>query len=156
MNKVFEFKGASKTKVTVEGNFIRLERKGFTNMMNLGLSGEKTIDLNNVTGVQMKKAGFTSGYLQFIFLGSQESKRGVFAATQDENTVMFTKKEQPMAEEIKKYVEDFLANKSKPQVASTVESVSAVDEVVRWNELMKQGVITEEEFQAKKKQLLGL
>ena len=57
----------------------------------------------------MKKAGLTNGYIQFIFVGSQESKKGVFAATQDENTVMFTKKEQPKAEEIKKYVENFLA-----------------------------------------------
>ncbi|AFQ29960.1 DUF4429 domain-containing protein [Bacillus thuringiensis] len=156
MNKEFEFKGAGKSKIVIDGNFIRISRKGFMNLMNHGLGGEKTIDLNNVTGVQMKKAGLTNGYIQFIFVGSQESKKGVFAATQDENTVMFTKKEQPKAEEIKKYVENFLANKSKPQVASTVESVSISDEIVKLNDLKEKGILTEEEFQAKKKQLLGL
>ncbi|WP_257143293.1 SHOCT domain-containing protein [Bacillus wiedmannii] len=44
-----------------------------------------------------------------------------------ENTVMFVKKEQKMARDILKY-----------------------------KELLDQGIITEEEFQAKKKQLLGI
>ncbi|MEI4827993.1 DUF4429 domain-containing protein [Bacillus sp. FJAT-53711] len=153
MNKVFEFKGAGKTIVTIDGNFIRVKRKGALNFFNHGLDGEKTIDVNNLTGVQMKAAGFTSGYIQFIFPGSKESKGGVFAATQDENTVMFVKKEQHMAEEIKKYIENFLANKSNPQVAATT---SGADEIIKYKELMDQGIITEEEFQAKKKQLLGI
>lgn len=36
---------------------------------------------------------FTSDYIQFIFIGSKESKGEVFAATKDENTVMIVKKE---------------------------------------------------------------
>ncbi|PEI77461.1 hypothetical protein CN526_26785 [Bacillus wiedmannii] len=153
MKKEFQFKSAGKSTITIEGNFIRIKRKGALNFFNHGLDGEKTIDINNLTGIQVKKAGFTNGYIQFIFLGSQESKKGVFAATQDENTVMFAKKEQKMADEIKEYIEGFLANKSKPQVAATV---SGADEILKYKELLDQGVITEEEFQAKKKQLLGI
>ncbi|MCD4643723.1 hypothetical protein AR454_16685 [Bacillus mycoides] len=153
MNKEFQFKSAGKSTITIEGNFIRIKRKGALNFLNHGLDGEKTIDINNLTGIQVKKAGFTSGYIQFIFLGSQESKKGVFAATQDENTVMFAKKEQKMADEIKEYIEGFLANKSKPQVAA---AVSGADEILKYKELLDQGVITEEEFQAKKQQLLGI
>ncbi|PHA45142.1 hypothetical protein COE68_10365, partial [Bacillus toyonensis] len=47
----------------------------------------------------------------------------------------------------------FLVNKSKPQVAA---SVSGADEILKYKELLDQGVISEEEFQAKKKQLLGI
>ena len=86
-------------------------------------------------------------------MGSQESKKGVFAATQDENTVMFVKKEQKMADEIKEYIEGFLANKGKSQVAATI---SGADEILKYKELLDQGIITEEEFQEKKKQLLGI
>lgn len=153
MNKTFEFKGSGKSVITIEGNFIRIKRKGFVNFMNHGLDGEKTIDINNLTGIQVKKAGFTSGYIQFIFMGSQESKKGVFAATQDENTVMFIKKEQKMADEIKDYIESFLSNKNSSQVAATT---SGADEILKYKELLDQGIITEEEFQAKKKQLLGI
>ncbi|PFA26739.1 hypothetical protein CN390_27865 [Bacillus cereus] len=153
MKKEFQFKSAGKSTITIEGNFIRIKRKGALNFFNHGLDGEKTIDINNLTGIQVKKAGFTNGYIQFIFLGSQESKKGVFAATQDENTVMFAKKEQKMADEIKEYIEGFLANKSKPQVAATV---SGADEILKYKELLEQGILTEEEFQAKKKQLLGI
>ncbi|MBJ8090218.1 SHOCT domain-containing protein [Bacillus cereus] len=154
MDRIFEFKGAGKTIVKIEGNFIRLKRKGALNFLNHGLDGEKTIDINNMTGIQIKKANFfTNGYIQFIFMGSQESKRGVMAAATDENTVMFTKREQKMAEEIKEYIESMLVNKSRPQVAA---SVSGADEILKYKELLDQGVITEEEFRAKKKQLLGI
>ncbi|BCA37289.1 DUF4429 domain-containing protein [Bacillus cereus group sp. MYBK163-2] len=154
MDRIFEFKGAGKTIVKIEGNFIRLKRKGALNFLNHGLDGEKTIDINNMTGIQIKKANFfTNGYIQFIFMGSQESKRGVMAAATDENTVMFTKREQKMAEEIKEYIESILVNKSKSQVAA---SVSGADEILKYKELLDQGIITEEDFQAKKKQLLGI
>ncbi|MGI8216697.1 DUF4429 domain-containing protein [Bacillus cereus] len=154
LDRIFEFKGAGKTIVKIEGNFIRLKRKGALNFLNHGLDGEKTIDINNMTGIQIKKANFfTNGYIQFIFMGSQESKRGVMAAATDENTVMFTKREQKMAEEIKEYIESILVNKSNPQVAA---SVSGADEILKYKELLDQGVITEEEFRAKKKQLLGI
>lgn len=154
LDRIFEFKGAGKTIVKIEGNFIRLKRKGALNFLNHGLDGEKTIDINNMTGIQIKKANFfTNGYIQFIFMGSQESKRGVMAAATDENTVMFTKREQKMAEEIKEYIESILVNRSKPQVAA---SVSGADEILKYKELLDQGVITEEEFRAKKKQLLGI
>lgn len=154
MDRIFEFKGAGKTIVKIEGNFIRLKRKGALNFLNHGLDGEKTIDINNMTGIQIKEANFfTNGYIQFIFMGSQESKRGVMAAATDENTVMFTKREQKMAEEIKEYIESILVNKSKSQVAA---SVSGADEILKYKELLDQGIITEEDFQAKKKQLLGI
>ncbi|MGR5979484.1 hypothetical protein ACT7DJ_19925 [Bacillus cereus] len=41
MNKVYEFKSAGKSTITIDGNFIRIKRKGFVNLMNHGLDGEK-------------------------------------------------------------------------------------------------------------------
>lgn len=45
---------------------------------------------------------------------------------------------------------------AKGQVAATQETASAADEIKRFAELRDSGVITEEEFDAKKKQLLGI
>lgn len=39
---------------------------------------------------------------------------------------------------------------------ATAASVDPIDEIVRYKELMNQGIITQQEFEAKKKQLLGI
>jgi hypothetical protein len=154
MGKEYEFKAAGKTTVTIEDTFLRIKRKGAINFANHGMDGEKTLNISEISGVQMKEAGtFTSGYIQFIVKGSLESKGGLFAATKDENTVMFIKKEQNLAEEIKKYVEDFMANKNS---GNSHFRVDAADEIRKFMSLLDDGIITEEEFQDKKKQLLGL
>jgi hypothetical protein len=154
MSKEFEFKGAGKTTITLDGNFLRIRRKGFLNMSNHGLDGEKTIDINNMTGVQFKEAGLTSGFIQFIVKGSSESKGGVFAAARDENSILFIKKEQKMAEEIKVYVENILANKNTS--FTSIQPLSDADELKKFADLRDAGIITEEEFNAKKKQILGI
>lgn len=42
------------------------------------------------------------------------------------------------------------------QTKKTVSAYSAADELLKWKELLDKGVITQEEFDAKKKTLLGL
>lgn len=155
MSKVLEFKGAGKTTVTLDGNFLRIKRKGLLNFANHGLDGEKTFDINNMSGVQMKDAGsLTNGYIQFIISGSKESKGGLLAATKDENTIMFTKKEQQYANEIKEYVENVLANKRTTVVHEVKTDTS--EEIRKYKSLLDEGIISEEEFIQKKKQLLGI
>ncbi|MEH6941542.1 DUF4429 domain-containing protein [Bacillus sp. JJ722] len=154
MSKVIEFKSVDKVKVTLDGNFLRFKRRGAINLMIHGMDGEKTIDINNISGVQLKKAGtITSGYIQFLIIGSQENKKGLFSATQDENTIMFIKKEQEMAEEIKSYIENILATKNTQPV---LQGVNAADEIRKFKELADEGIISEEEFRQKKMQLLGI
>ncbi|SFB98715.1 protein of unknown function [Bacillus sp. OV322] len=158
MSSTYEFKGAGKSIITLDGNFLRIKRKGFINLMNHGLDGEKSIDITNISGVQLKKAGLTSGYLQFIYPGSQENKGGVFSATQDENTVMFVKKEQAMALEIKAYIEEIISNRNSNNTTQPIveSKVDATEEIRKYKSLMDDGIINEEEFQEKKRQLLGL
>lgn len=157
MAQTFEFKGAGKTIVTLDGNFLRIKRKGFLNLANHGLDGEKTFDINNISGVQLKDAGtFTSGYIQFILLGSRESKGGLMAATKDENTIMFVKKEQKMADEIKSYVENILASKNKLSINTDKTSSDSAEEIRKFKSLLDEGIITQEEFDLKKKQILNI
>jgi hypothetical protein len=78
--------------LTVSDTEVVITRKGFLAFLTQGLKGEKTIRLADISAVQFKDAGlFTNGYIQLSFLGGQENKRGLFDATKDENTVMFTK-----------------------------------------------------------------
>ena len=85
-------------------------------------------------------------------MGSQETKRGVSGAVHDENSILFNKKELPLILEIKEYVE-YKIN-SKASIGTT--SISVADEILKFKELLDQGILTQEEFDAKKKQLLTL
>lgn len=41
------------------------------------------MEINNISGLQLKEAGLKRGYIQLVFPGSKENKSGVFVATQE-------------------------------------------------------------------------
>ncbi|MHB8100916.1 MAG: DUF4429 domain-containing protein [Methanosarcina sp.] len=77
-------------------------------------SGDKTIYLNQITGVEFTKAGtILAGYIQFTLPGSVSSKHGIHDAVHNENSVIFNKKYNDVAEEIKTKIEALIENQSK-------------------------------------------
>ncbi|MDT2794301.1 DUF4429 domain-containing protein [Enterococcus thailandicus] len=103
--KVFEIKHA-KAIIRIDDNFVRIARKSsFTNVLLQGLDGEKSIVLGQVTAYQLKAPGKTTGYLQIIYPGSQDTKGGVFDAVKDENTIIFLQDDIPKIKEIKDILE---------------------------------------------------
>ncbi len=84
-------------------------------------------------------------------MGGQESKGGVWKATTDENTIMFRKSRQADFEEIKSMIE----MKMKEQRSKTVGRSGTIDDLEKLAQLKDKGIISEEEFKAKKKQILG-
>jgi len=115
-----------------------------------GLKGEKDIQLAAISSIQFKNAGrLTSGYIQFAFMGGQESKAGLLLAAADENTVMFRRSQQPAFEALREAVQLRLA-------PSENTGGSVADEIEKLAALRERGILTEDEFQAKKAQMLGL
>lgn len=103
--QVFEIKHA-KAVIRIDNHFIRIARKAnFTNVVLQGLDGEKSIVLNQVTAYQLKAPGKTTGYLQIVYPGSQDTKGGVFDAVKDENTIIFLDEDIPKIVEIKNILE---------------------------------------------------
>ncbi|WP_054199467.1 DUF4429 domain-containing protein [Clostridium baratii] len=153
--RCYNLKSNGKYEITIEDNFISITPKGVKNAINKGLVGTKKIDMNNITGVQFKASGMTTGYLQFLLIGSQDVKGGVMAAVKDENTILFTKKEENIILEIKAYVEAFIDNKNSV-AQNNKQQFSAADEILKFKQLLDIGAITEEEFEAKKKSILNL
>ena len=100
-----EAKGINGSLVLGKG-FIEIVRKGFMAFMQHGVKGNKKIAIKSISAVQFKPARFTNGYIQISFSGGRESKSGLFSATQDENTIMFKKKQQPEFEKIKEKIEE--------------------------------------------------
>ncbi len=71
-------------------NKVRIHRNaGCSTLFLQGLKGDKDIFIHQISSIQFKNSGLTAGYIQFSFLGGLEAKRGVWEATQDENTIMF-------------------------------------------------------------------
>lgn len=74
------------------GNRVVIKRKGALAKVNHGFfKGEKEIFLNQISGIQVKRAGMLfNGYIQFTLSGGNEGRRGIMEATKDENSVMFS------------------------------------------------------------------
>ncbi|MEC3882639.1 DUF4429 domain-containing protein [Halobacillus sp. HZG1] len=108
--EVFEFKHGGKTTVSIDKEYLYLDRKGMMNSAS-GLRGEKAIRLNSISSVQLKKPGIRAGYIQFgLFEGNR--KVGVHKASNDENSVLFSKKEMNKALEIKDIIEKRLSERT--------------------------------------------
>jgi len=122
-------------------------------LVSQGLRGDKEIPIEHITAIQMKGAGLTAGYFQIAYHGSVESKGGVFGAARDENSINFYRGSQKDFQTAKQLIEE---RRQELTSRSTASTPSAAEELARFAQLHKDGVLTDDEFAAKKKQLLGL
>lgn len=142
---------------------IIIRRKGTWAFIGHGFKGDKEILLKHISSIQYKTTGTaTRGYIQFAFIGGTENKFGILAATHDENTIMFNLHHEKDFSEIKEMIESkmleyqgIVPKETKKKVSDESKN-SDINELEKLAELKEKGIITEEEFQAKKKQILGL
>ena len=119
--------------------------------------GEKTIYYVDCIGVQFKKSDFQIGYIQLETASALMNNKSSNFFNENsftfDTSVQTNEKMEEVANYIKKRVDEIKSSKNAPAVVS---QVSAADEIKKFKELLDMGVITQEEFDAKKKQLLGL
>jgi len=151
---IFDFKSSVGDGLKVYEDRIVITHSGFLNFLAMGIKGDKTIYYSDLTAVQFKKGGWTAGHIQFSLLGGRESVGGVLAAASDENTITINDRENEIAEKMVAYIQNKIKEAKSPKAVST--SDSAADEIMKLKNLLDMGIITQEEFDAKKKQLLGL
>lgn len=150
--KSYKFK-VPKTFIEIENSIVTIKRKGLLNFATQGLKGDKSIPFRNITAIQIKKPGLTNGYIQFSQHGMMESKKGLWDANADENTVtLVSKTEYEQALEIKELIE----NASNNETTQQVQTNDVADEIRKFKSLLDEGILTQEEFDAKKKELLGV
>lgn len=155
---VFEFDGGVGDKLTVFEDRIVIKHKGALNFLAMGINGDKVVYFTDITGIQYKPAGMVNGHLQFSILGGNESKGGILNAASDENTITFTSQRNREAQDIHDYLNNKLREIKSTKNTPIVQAApaSAADELKKFKDLLDMGIITQEEFDAKKKQLLGL
>lgn len=115
--------------------------------------GEVTIPMESIVQVLVNENGFQR-VLTFQTAGNNDN-RGIWAGR---NSQAFARKHYAEADKIKNYIENAIAERNKPTSNQTIinQAASSADELKKFKELLDAGIITQEEFNAKKKQLLGL
>ncbi len=138
--------------VIVDGSSVKIFKKAGR----FSSERDKVIPIRNITSVEVKEPGFIAGHVKFSIAGGPRNASylilgGVELARADENSVVFRGTESyDIALKMKKYIEEY--KEESPSVAN----VSAADEILKLKALMDDGIITLEEFNAKKKLLLGI
>lgn len=137
-------------------------KKGMMNFLNSGgkLNGAKEFYFSDVTGVQFRNATmFTNGFLQFDYPGAQDRdpfhSENSFVFGGMPGSAGFKRVQQEMPQivaAIKEKIAEARQTKSQPVQAA----LSPAEELRKFKELLDMGIVTQEEFDAKKKQLLGL
>jgi hypothetical protein len=130
---------------------------GIKNVMFRGNFPPQDVFIRNISGMLLKPAGLQMGFLHFSFGGSREVVGNQMVALKDKNSIVFNKKQEPEFVKLKVKLEELMeAAHETPAVPVMISQLSPSDEILKFAELKNKGIITEEEFQAKKKQLLGL
>ena len=154
-----EAKGINGT-VTFDGAKVAITRTGMLARMTFG-KGEKHIPLTSITAVQLKPAGaLTNGFIQFTLPGGAEKNamkgHRTSSAAEDENSVMFDKKQQPAFEALRDEVEDAIDRRTQPvQQAPVAAGPSAMEQMTQLTQMHDAGMITDDEFAAKRQDILS-
>ena len=117
--------------------------------------GEKTIYFKDAIGVQYKPSSIADGYIQV-----ETAAGGVSTSSSQysgENSIQFSgKKSNEEAEIIAAYIKKKIEDIKNAPVGGVVQQLSPAEELKKFKDLLDLGVITQEEFDAKKKELLGI
>lgn len=161
MEKQFTFNSImkdGKTIITIDDGRLTISRPGILSKLSHGFSGEKTILIENISAVQLKKAGISRGYIQFIMPGAIEKRSGITNGAIDENIIYFeSKKYNEDAETIKLYIENYNLYKNKNSSTTINQQVTKnkYDELRQLNGLLADGIINQEEFDKEKEKILS-
>lgn len=144
--------------VRFDGDFVHIQHAGALSRMTVG-KGAKRIPIHSITAMHLKPAGpIVSGYLQFTMGGAVEKQakfgRQSFDAAGDENSVLFTKAEQPFFERLRDAVERAIAEQRRP-AAAAAPAPDPVTQLKGLAELRDAGVLSAEEFETKKAEILS-
>ena len=116
--------------------------------------GEKTIYYKDATGVQYRPSSVLDGYIQVETTSGGASSSNQYGG---ENSIQFSGKERNAEAEI---VVEFIKKKideiKNMSTGGVIQQISPAGELKKYKELLDLGIISQEEFESKKKELLEL
>jgi hypothetical protein len=139
--------------VWVFPNKIRIKHFGARGLISKGFyKGDKEIWIDQIAGIQWREPGHAwLGHIQFEVVGGASSTR---VASQDENAVMFERSRREAFAAVKLKVEE-LAQDARRGRTTPSGSPDVPDQLRKLADLCDQGVLTPQEFEEKKAELLA-
>jgi hypothetical protein len=132
-------------------------KKALGGLKRMLTSGDKEIFLDSIKNVNFKPANsLTWGFIQFETAQNSKSlSRGsLMSSPNDDFSVNFSKAQQPDFENLKSEI-NRLRSSTKSQTI-VQNQISEADELEKLAVLKEKGIITQEEFDLKKKKILGI
>lgn len=149
MAEVFRIRGKNGTLVVYPDKVAILRDHLLARAIRRG--GDREIYVRNITSIELKRPGLTSGFLHFSHAGGRPFRDNAFSIEQDDNTITFNTGYDEYLE-AKEYVERRIEEAHAPPAAT---SGSVADELQKLAALRDQGILTDAEFQAEKARVLG-
>lgn len=141
--------------VVFDGKTVTISRKSAIAKINFGFAGEKRIPVSNIISVQYKEASaMLNGYIQFA-TAAGESVGSLAAATQDENSVVFTKSQSSAFARLREQVESVMSSRNTAGTTYVTTTTSVAEQLEKMVGLLEKGILTQEEFDKEKSKLLG-
>ena len=136
--------------ITFDGVNVTIEHK-----RPLQSQSVKRIPVASISAIEWKPpTALVNGYIEFTILGGVEHQvvghSRTMDATQNENALVFTRKQQPQFEALRDAVDASIAAARQPAPASPS------DQIAQLAALHQQGILSDTEFSAAKAKLLGI
>lgn len=139
-----------------------ISRKTAVGFMTQGLTGDKNFFYKDLSSVEYKKPSlWANGYIKFMTAGTKETNQNVgflgstrLEAAKDANSLIlraFNKEIPQKSEEIYNYI---IKRIEECKVNNVNNNFSQADEILKFKRLLDDGIITQEEFDKKKQELL--
>ncbi|MBO5927967.1 MAG: SHOCT domain-containing protein [Clostridia bacterium] len=156
MDALFNLDGNVATLTVYEDHCVITGKKSFLGFLGgRAFDGSKEFYYADMTSVQYKKAGaFINGFIQFEYPGSHSGQNNF----NSENTfiIMKGKTDIEQCEKAYQYIKERISFYKNQKNSPIISAISPAEELKKFKELLDSGIITQDEFNAKKKELLGL
>lgn len=121
---------------------------------------EEVIPISRIQSFTLKEPGLAYG--KIVFTTAQAATTsinigfGISAALGAEKTFFYSKGDLETAKQFRDIVTNYDKSTNQPDPAPVGTVISVVEEIRGLKTLLDEGILTQEEFEAKKKQLLGI
>ena len=153
-NALMEATGLN-VRVLLLQDVVRVQRIGWRNTLSGASRIERDILIRQIVSIQFKKAGLLSnGYMGILLMHYDESHKDENDRDTEDVIISFRPGQQKAFETFREMLEAKIA--SGPAVRAASPAATDLDQLEKLASLRDRGIISEDEFSRKKKQLLGL
>ena len=131
---------------------------GLMGFITTGFTGDKTVMIDQISSLDFKDSSLLTGfgYLRLNFPGAETVRGGISQVAYDENAVTFRGGHRESFVRMRDAINEKVQEARSARQGRAASKPSDADELTKYASLLEKGFITPDEFNAKKKQILGL